>query len=521
MEKVSKQEILNIITKRIKSFKEGYRQNLSILGRDDDELNYLIENYILNQKVSNLIYIHIDPLYLTPTQIFKNILFSSLSQYLNTSASLDSLLSKIQTFLPSTFNYAKDILKTKATKFSQILEVINKFINESQKRCLLLVKNFTFFEEIFKDFYESFSKFLILQNKCMVVLFDSYIEKAKKIINSKFNLLFGGFQILFLDIFSFWDSYLYLTNHLQPQKFSPHFIAFFIQNLKSNLFYHYIFTQRIKKVSQNFFLEEEEIIFKVFNELMHLKHSVFFQKFMHKLNFLKEKYKDYQDLIEILLLISQGYIRKNDLLFFLKMDKNKFQQKIKRLCEIEYVENLGNIYKISDELFSFWLSKIFRLHSSGSSFDTSCKIAIFEKKMREEFSLFKEEFYKERIQKVLELFSSFKNDTLIFNEQRLNFPSLERIKVITYPEQDLKLLIGEGKDIVIVGIKEGESKEEDIYNFIKRSRLIKNRNLKKIFISLGEVSDSVKLIAKKDKILLWEREELNKILRIYNKAIVL
>ena len=518
----SKQDILNIVTKRIKSFKEGYRQNLSILGRDEDELNYLIENHILNQKVSDLIYIYIDPLYLNPTQISKNILFSSLSQYLNnTSASLDSLLNKIQTFLPSTFNYAKDILKIKVTKFSQVLEVINKFINESQKKCLLLVKNFTFFEEIFKDFYESFSKFLILQNKCMIILFDSYIEKAKKIINSKFNLLFGGFQILLLDIFSFWDSYLYLINHLQPQKFSPHFIAFFIQNLKSNLFYYHIFTQKIKEISQKSFLNEEEIVFKVFEELMYLRNSLFFQKFMHKLNFLKEKYKDHQDLIEILLLISQGYIRKNDLLFFLKMDKNKLQQKIKRLCEIEYIENLGNIYKISDSLFSFWLSKIFRLYSFQGFFDTSCKTNIFKKKIKEEFSLFKEEFYKERLQKVLELFSSFKNDTLIFNEQRLNFPSLERIKVITYPEQDLKLLVGEGKDIVIVGIKEGESKEEDIYNFIERSRLIKNRNLKRIFISLGKTSDSVKLIAKKDKILLWEREELNNILRIYNKAIVL
>lgn len=517
----SKQEILNIITKRIKDFKEEYRQNLSILGRDEDELNYLIENCILNQKIPELIYIYIDPLYYNSTQIFKDVLFSSLSQYLNMYTSLDSLLSKIQAFLPSTFNYAKDILKTKPTKFSQILEIINKFINESKKRCVLLIKNFTFFEEIFKDFYDSFSKFLILQNKCMVILFDSHIEKAREILNSKLNLLFGGFEILLLDIFSFWDTYLYLTEYLRPQRFSSHFIAFFIQNLKSNLFYYHIFAQKIKEISRNSDVSEEDIIFRVFKELMYLRESIFFQKFISKLNFLKEKYKDHQDLIEILLLLSQGYIRKSDLLFFLKMDKNKFQQKIRRLCEIEYVENLGNIYQISDSLFSFWLSKIFPLHFSCGFFDAFQKMTIFKKRIKEDFFLFKEEFYKEKIQKVLELFSSFKDDTLIFDEQRLNFPFLKRIKVITYPEQDLKLLVGEGKDIVIVGIKEGESKEEDIYNFIERSRLIKNRNLKRIFISLGKISDSVKLIAKKDRIVLWGREELNNILRIYNKVIVL
>jgi len=515
-----KWKILNTIDKRIVSFKEGYRQNLSILGKDEDEINYLIEKYILNKKDSDLIYLRVDSLYNNPYQIFKNILFMLLSQYLNTTTSLDSLIYKTQNFFPSTIDYAKKFLKTKPTKFLEILDLINKFINESGKRCVLLIEKFSLLKETFKDFGNSFSKFLALQNRCMTILFDSYIEKAKKILNDELNLLFGGFEILSLETSSFWDNYSYFNHSLPSQKFSPHFIAFFIQHLKSNLFYYHLFVQKIKEVS-NSSLSEKDIISEVFKELLFCRESLLFQKFNYKLGVLKEKYKDHQDLIKILFLLSQGYLRKNDIAFFLKIEQNRLTQKIKRLLEIEYIEVLGNIYKISDSLFSFWLSKVFRLYLSYNFLKEAQRVKIFKQTIEETFSLFKEEFYREKTKKVLELFSLFKDDVLMLKRQRLRFPLLKKIKIITYPEENSNLLIGEGKEIIIVEIKEGECKEKDICRFIERSSLLKNRNLKRIYIYLGNIEDSVKLIAKKDKIILWGKEELNELLRIYNKPIIL
>ncbi|OQX81499.1 MAG: hypothetical protein B6D56_02155 [Candidatus Omnitrophica bacterium 4484_70.1] len=516
-----KWEILTTIDKRIISFKEGYRQNLSVLGKDEDEINYLVEKYILNKKDPELIYIHIDPLYHTSHQIFKNTLFMLLSQYLNITVSLDSLIYKTQNFFPSTIEHAKKFLKTKPTKFLETLDLINKFINESGKKCILLIRKFSLLKEIFKDFGSSFSKFLALQNRCMTILFDSYIEKAKKILNDELNLLFGGFEILSLETSSFWSNYSYFNQSLQPQKFNPHFIAFFIQHLKSNLFYYYLFTQKINEIRNSSTLSEKDIIFEAFKDLLFRRESLLFQKFSHKLNILKERYRDYQDLIKILSLLSQGYLRKNDLAFFLKIEQKQLIQKIKRLSEIEYIEVLGNICKISDSLFSFWLSKVFELYLSYNFLDEIQRIKIFKQTIEETFSLFKEEFYREKTKKVLELFSLFKDDILVLKKQRLRFPLLKKVKIITYPEENSNLLIGEGKEIIIVEIKEGACKEKDIYRFIERSSLLKNRNLKRIYIYLGEIEDSVKLIAKKDKIILWGKEELNELLRIYNKPIIL
>jgi len=103
----------------------------------------------------------------------------------------------------------------------------------------------------------------------------------------------------------------------------------------------------------------------------------------------------------------------------------------------------------------------------------------------------------------------------------VRLPRLDKIKTISYPEKRFNILIGEGEEIAFVGVKEDVTQEKDILDFERITDPIKVRNLKKIFISLGMLENSARLVAKESKILLWDSEVVNKILKLYHKPIFL
>ena len=208
-------------------------------------------------------------------------------------------------------------------------------------------------------------------------------------------------------------------------------------------------------------------------------------------------------------------------MFFSGLDSRKFSAKIQFLLDTEYVRNIGNLYIFNDALFGFWLSLIFKIYISPHILDKEKRERIFTEKIKEELSLFKEDFYKEKVQRILELFSSFKNDTLLIERQKVKFPSLKRIKIIAYPEKHMNLLVGEGDEIVFAGIKDDITNQTDIFDFIRRTKALKVKNIRKIFISLGDLTSSAKFIAKQNKISIWDTNELNTLLRIYNKPVLL
>ena len=513
-----KADISGRIVKRINSFLEGYRQNIAILAKDSEEISYFLDSCLSTLSSRDVIYILEDLSYINAEVFFRNTSYTILNQFLSQDLSLDKLLSLCTEVLPQTAEYIKDTLKKKAVNFIDILELVNKFINESGTQCVLVVKEFTNLRNLFHSYHQDFSKFIILQKKCMVILASSAVEEAKEILGTDLHLLFGNFELISLDTFPLVDAYLGLANLLKPLSPTPHFLGFFINMLQSNSLYYELLAKEIKSLYQadN---EDKSIIITVEKTLYNMNSSLY-RKFINKVDILKAKYKDYQTLITLLLLVAQGYIRKTDLMFFLGVNKQNLTSKLERLLEMEYLQNVGNIYKVNDSLFSFWLDHIFRFYINCKILDTNRRAMLFLAKMREEVEMFKENFYKEKVQRIRELFASFKDDTLVIEDNRVRFPRLNKVNIISYPENRFNILVGEGDEILFAAVKEEETNDADILKFETITDSIKIKNLKKIFISLGELNSSAKLIAKESRIQLWDINQINSLLSIYRKPIL-
>ncbi|MCD6583355.1 MAG: hypothetical protein J7K71_01545, partial [Candidatus Omnitrophica bacterium] len=127
-DKCIKLAVIELTKKRITSFLEGYRQNIALLGKNKEEVAFLLENFILNSKHSDTILLKINGSYLEGKDIFKSVAYDVLSQYLDFHSHLDKLIIESSNSLPLTVNYIKEILKKSNLFFLDILELINKFI---------------------------------------------------------------------------------------------------------------------------------------------------------------------------------------------------------------------------------------------------------------------------------------------------------------------------------------------------------------------------------------------------------
>lgn len=509
---------LTSLDKRIKAFTLGYRQNIALLGSDNEEISYLLNNYLEKNKSEELTYLYASSTYAGGKEFFKAIAFSLLSDYTRKSEHLDNLINYASPVLTSTTNFIKDCLKKESVCFLDVLETINKFINESNRSCVLIIEEFLNLSRVFNDFYQGFSKFIILQRNCMIVLTTSNTRDAEKIFSGELNLLFGNFEKVSLSESSSLTNYFYLKNLLKPLSPSPFLLSFFVNILGANISYYDLIAETIKKDYPD--ENDKTLIISVIKKSLGLKETYLFQKFIKKIDLLKFYFKDSTLIIKLLLALSQGYLRKKELASLNLYSSGELMSRLQKLLDLNYIENLGNIYKLKDSLFSFWLTSIFKLYFSPPVLNPQQKKILLKRELEEKIIIFEEEIAKDKLKKIMELFSSFKNDTLRLGKNKYQLPAVENAKIISYPTRDFHLLISEGKEVVFAGIKEKNVEDNDIFDFIEKGYNIKGKRVKKIFISLDSLPPTARLIAKNNKLTIWDVNEINRLLNIYNRPVV-
>ncbi|MCM8831547.1 MAG: hypothetical protein NC918_05105, partial [Candidatus Omnitrophica bacterium] len=511
---------LTILDKRIKSFLEGYRQNIALIGDDKDELTYILDNYLSKNKISDIVYIRPNSLYLTDKNFFANVATALLEEYLNCNDNLDNLINICQerNCLSATVGFIKTILQKDSILFADALELINKFVNESSRKCLFILEEFTQLPHILNVDYDNFAKFILLQRNCMLLLTSSYIKEAEKIFSTKLDLLFGNFEKIYLNGSIVFENLKYLESKLliTPSLF---FTSFFINILETNLIYYDIIADKINENYKNN-SNEEDIITLVLKKSIYLPQTYLFEKFIGKINLLKEHIKNYTKAIKLLIFLSEGYCRKNDLLSLGIFDAKSLYSMLEKLKQLQYINDYGNIYKIKDRLFSFWLSFVFKIYYFYPFCSAESRLHFWETKIKNEMSIFREEFFKDKIKRIVELLSSFKDDVVYADNEKYILPLIEKANILSYADKNYHLLIAEGKELIFAAIKESIVDDIDILNFIERSSQIKNKKMKKIFISTEQFTQQAKLIAKDSKLILWDINQINRLLSIYNKPLL-
>ncbi|MDD5005625.1 MAG: ATP-binding protein [Candidatus Omnitrophica bacterium] len=532
---VGREDVIKVINKRLSDLKEGYRQNIALLG---DELTG--KTWIIRFIFDNLSDPKIIPLYFdlsqatanTFTQRFFNVL---LFNFLKTKGIIlpkentAKLIEEAKTHIPNTVLKIQNISSSNAAKdkldisaFRDILGLLETLNQETGQKMVIIFDEFQNLEYLkIRSIFQEFGKKIMLQKNTMYIVLSSSKIRAKKIIQDELSLLFGNFETIDINNFDNRASNILIRNRLRNAPVSQDIINFLINFTGGNPFY-------LDKIAQHIYqnaiiLKSDTISPFVFiyslEEILFNKWGLLNLRFQNYIDLFNSKNKP--DTLDLLLSIAQGKNKIKDLSSLLHKTYRDINQKLSKLTESNIIYRSGCFYNITDRVFNFWLNFVYleKLNSISQNYDD--QIISFRKKIEQSLLEFITISKKDIPQRLYELLTLFTNDSVRLGRNKILLSKFKEIEFLNFDGRHIKkgFICLSDDECWLIGFKDGDITEDCVCEFIKESKKIQTRekSLRRLIIGLDKTEINASLLAKEEKIFTWDIEHLNTLLDLYAK----
>ena len=513
---------LDILDKRITDSKDGYRQNIAIIGDElvgkTSTIFKFLNNFCDNRII--IIYLEIRPESLASfARRFIGVLLYNflINSGISLQENLDFLINKSEKYIPRTVEKIRHILaalerKKKNDIFIELLSLFEIIFQETNKFCVAIFDEFHNLENMgIKNLYPEWSKLLILQKNIMYIIMSSMKLKTKTILSKNLSLLFGNFQIITVEPFDIKTSEDYLNHRLGELNLNMSLKNFLIHFTGGNPFYLELVSKELLKASTTNLADMLE-------DLLFMPAGILNQKFSNYLKrFLDIPYS--QDYITILYLISDGHNKLKDIAHILQKTRKELTLRVNHLLELDTICRNGDFLKISDRVFGFWLQFVYQEKLQSLTFDSKKQKVIFRDKIERMIQEFLTNAGKTLIERTVELLHLLEDDVIQMERKRLRLTHFREIKTLDFNNQRLReVVIGRSHDnLWIIAFKHGLLTEEDIAEFAKECKKYRHKLQRKIFVALQDIDTNTRLKALEEKVWTWDLNNLNQILDLFSK----
>lgn len=517
-----RQFYLDILIKRIKGLKDGYRQNIAIIG---DELvgKTSIIFKLLNSFYDNriiLLYLEARPESLESfSRRFIGILLYNFMLNGGTplKEDLDFLIKKSESFIPKTVEKIKLILgslekRKKDNIFTELLSLCETIHQETGKFCVVILDEFHNLENAgIKNLYEQWSKLLILQKNTMYIIISSMKHRARTVLSKDLSLLFGNFEIITVEPFDTKTSEEYLGRALHGLNINAGIKDFLVHFTGGSPFYLELITNAIVKSAHP---DLTDVLEGMLSEPTGILNQKFF-------NYLK-RFQDNPyspDLISALYLISNGHNKIKDIAHILRKTKKELNLRINYLLEVDAISRTGDFLKINDRVFSFWLKFVYQEKLHSLTFDAKNQKALFRENITGMLEEFLSNAKKPVVEIVTELLRLFDDDLIQVESKKLRLSRFREIKPLEFNKQGLRegLICRSRDSLWIMVLKRDILTEEDITEFSKECKKYRHKLQRKIIVAFQDIDINTRLRAMEKKIWTWDINNLNQILDVFFK----
>ncbi len=519
---IPRREYSDIIEKRIRDLKLGYRQNIAILG---DELcgKTTLIHHILNELCDN----YIVPVYLEARpdnldSFCRRFIGVMLYNFLSNSAiplkeDLSFLINKSSKYIPKTSEKIKGILNALAKRkkiniFTELLSLCESLNQESGKFCVVIFDEFHNLETLqVKNLYGEWSKLLITQKNTMFIIISSAKAKAKNILTKNLALLFGNFETLTIEPFDIPLSETYLKHKLSGLALTPGLKSFLVHFTGGCPFY-------LKVISESLTASSGANLTQIIENLLFEASGILSQRFSNYMKRFLDSPRS-QDYLEILNAIACGQNKQKELAVKLHKTKSEIEARLDFLIETDVISRNADFLKINDRVFGFWLKFVFQEKSHSLTFNAKNQKDFFRKNietMIQDYLISSQRPLIERIQEILHM---FENETLQLERKKIRLNRFREIKAIEFNRASIKHgLIGRSGDCVwIIAIKNEPLAETDISEFARECKKYQHKTQRKVIISLCDIDTNAHLRAMEEKIIMWDLNNLNQIFDYFSK----
>ncbi|MFC1645617.1 hypothetical protein ACFL2Y_00340 [Candidatus Omnitrophota bacterium] len=530
---IGRDDVIKLINKRLSDLKEGYRQNIAILGNELTGKTWIIKYVFDNFSDPQVIPLYFDLSQLTVNifvqRFFNTLLFSFLKAkgIVLPKENLTRLIEESKPYIPNAVSKIQEISssltkdKIDTATFRDILSLPEIINQETQQKIVVIFDEFQNIDSLkIRSVFQELGKKIMTQKDTMYLLSSSSKIKAKKIIQDELSLLFGNFEIIELDNFDTKTSNILIKNRLKNIQMSQDISNFLINFTAGHPFYLDKITQHIYQKA--ILMETDTVTPFVFiyslEDILFNNWGILNLKFK---NYIDSLTKNKSDTLDILLLIAQGKNRIKDLSNLLHKKYRDINQRLSRLIEANIIYRTGSFYNIGDRVFNFWLNFVYIEKLNNLSQDYKDQVISFRNKIEQSLIEFIEISKKDIEQRLYELFALFSNDSVQMGRNKISLSRFKEIKPLNFDGRFIKrgffCLCDE--ECWLIGFKDGDITEDCVSEFIRESRNIQNKDksLRRLIIGLDKTEINARLLAKEEKINTWDIDLLNVLLDLYGK----
>jgi hypothetical protein len=523
---------LESLKKRICDFKDGYRQNIAVLGEEltgkTTLLKFLLND--LNDETLIPVYVDIEPFEfsLFLKRCLNSLLYNFLkrSQLLSARENLELLVKRAKVALPKTsplielFLNRIDKEKPEAL-FKELFGIIESFTAETQKHCVIIFDEFHHLKAFGpKNIWQELGKKIMLQKNTLFIFSSSVKHEAKEILANELSLLFGNFELIELEMFNPAQCSQFIQCRLKEIQVSKEITDFLVNFTGGHPFYLKTICDEI--VSSCHCLQrsivDKDVLAQSLEHLLFNEWGALNQKFTNSLSQLTTN-RNKNEYIYILGAIASGKNRLKDLAAHFRRPRAELNQKLKKLTELGITSKNGSFYQTNDRLMSFWLKFVLVEKLNALDPDYTEQALNFRSNIEAEIDEFIKISKIDVANRMVDLFNLFEHDTLHIDKKRLQLSTFKELKIIGFENTDLKIgIFAKAQDSLwLAAIKEDGIGEHDVNEFIQTTKKFKHKTINKLIICLGDIERNARLLAKESQILTWDIANINSLMDLYGK----
>ena len=526
---------IEILQKRVISLKDGYRQNIAIIGEENVGKTSIVYKFLDKFYDPRIITVFLEVRAGSFQDFAKRFIGALLYNFLLNSGldlreDLDFLVAKSAAYIPNTALKINAILselsrRKKINSITELFSLPELIHQETGKFTVLFLDEFHNLENIgIKNLYREWSKLLILQKNTLYAITSSMMFKTRVILSKQLSLLFGNFEIINVEPFDMHTSGHYLDHRLPGLKMDPGLKDFIINFTGGYPLYLELISDALSNRPEGHGLAENTCInlADIFEDLLFNTSGILNQRFSNYIKRFLDS-PDSNDYISILYLVASGRNRIKDIAHILRKQKKELHSRINYLLELDAIARSGDFLKVSDRLFAYWLRFVYQEKMRSLSYDAKSQKEKFRDSIQGLIQDFLKQSQKTLSNRVFELLQLFEDDLMQVERKKIRLNHFREVKPLEFNYRSLKEgLLGRSSDSLwIMAIKPDALTEQDITEFSKECKKYHHKSQRKIIVTLREVDPNARLRALEEKVWTWDLSSLNQLLDLFSKPRVI
>ncbi|MFH2144806.1 MAG: hypothetical protein ABII75_02090 [Candidatus Omnitrophota bacterium] len=520
-------DILNLLLKRVTAFRKQYRQNIAILGYEGLGKTTIIFNLLNRIKNFEILPIYIEVKSGSITHFAQNFVGVLLYQFLSKSGEameegLEVLLNNCRDKIPKTAKVIASILKLIKEKapdkeiYSSVFDLPQVFFDETKKPVLLILDEFHNLDSfVFEAPFIELSNKIMLQKNTMYILASSATFTAEDILSRKLSLLFGNFETLKLQPFDNATAKGFIEERLPNfniPEILKNFLIFFTGGYP---FYLQVITNQIKNSCIDTQSKDlnEKILLASISQTLHNDHGILNLYFNNKHGEI-HKNNGSELLNSILLSISNGQKKASRICAILNKKPQEVNRHLNKLVQKDTISRKGAFLYINDTLFSHWLKFVFEKKRGSFNIDYKHAENMFLEQIRKLLNSFIQESGKSVGLRLKELFEMFENDIIELDKKKFMLTHFDQIDIKDVNSTTV-LNAKRLKKWWVCCVENSFVDEAQINYFLAASK--GQKCIKKILIALDGIDVNARLKALDARAWIWNQDTLNELLAIFEK----